>query len=277
MENEQRQRENVLEKYDKRGIALACVGIEQLSSRVKVVTDGDNSFQETIALIGVYGNLSPFIKGASPRLFEETAFHFSESPITSDSLTQAVLDVHKHLVERSEGYKGHKRFLPWAGIKLDFPLFFQRQTPASKISYPLDFACRLEAKTDKNETQVTYGVTVPVMTVCPDSLELSQLGAHSQRSLVSIEAYGKSLSFENLVNIAESSGSSPVYSVMSREDDAQITQKAFSNPKFAEDVVRDAVLLLNLQHIDWKEVWCKSFESNRGHNLLAKAAREKRR
>ena len=162
-----------------------------------------------------------------------------------------------------------------AYAKFTFPYFMRQTSPASGSRGIMGHTCSVEGAWDGNSLDFTLTVRVPVMTVCPCSLAISDNGAHSQRAEVRIAAkFTGFLWMEDLIGIAEASGSSPVYTLLKREDEKFVTEAAFDNPAFVEDVVRAAAHGLS-QHpqITWFSVHVESFESIHSHSAYASIER----
>jgi GTP cyclohydrolase I len=135
---------------------------------------------------------------------------------------------------------------------------------------PNKIECIIEAELFK-DLEMIVGVKVPIHTLCPCSKEISEFGAHNQRAIANIEVKSKKLIwFEDLVEIAESSASAPIYSLLKRPDEKFITEMAYNNPKFVEDVVRDIAFVLDKdKRIEWYRVEVVSFESIHNHEAFA--------
>lgn len=121
------------------------------------------------------------------------------------------------------------------------------------------------------------GIRIPVTSLCPCSKELSDYGAHNQRSLISIKVkYSNFIWIEDLVSLVEECGSSPVYSLLKRVDEKHVTEQAYENPKFVEDIVREATeKLLAEPDITWFSVEAENFESIHKHSAYAFIERSK--
>jgi GTP cyclohydrolase I len=120
-------------------------------------------------------------------------------------------------------------------------------------------------------TDFILGVTVPVTSLCPCSRDISERGAHNQRSAVSVQIrYRHHIWLEDLIEWIESCGSAPVYSLLKREDEKAVTEQAYDNPMFVEDIVRAVtVKLQSVEDIEWFRVECENFESIHNHSAYA--------
>ena len=160
-------------------------------------------------------------------------------------------------------------------IEAKFPFFLRKRAPVSGVESLLEYQGRLIAETRAGETTVTAEVVVPVKSLCPCSKEISDYGAHNQRSHVTIRAQlFMDVSWRELVRFAEDSASSEIWSSLKRADEKWITERAYENPKFVEDMVRDVALRLNAdRRIGRYTVDVENFESIHAHNAVARIER----
>lgn len=164
-----------------------------------------------------------------------------------------------------------------AHFSMAFPFFLPRKAPVSGIEATVAYNCRLEGEIDVNSnaknafSPFSLNVTVPVMTVCPCSKAISAEGAHSQRADVKIQARIKGYVWlEDMIELAEKSGSSPVYSLLKRPDEKHVTEQAFANPCFVEDVARNVANALSSHpRVEAFSVEVESYESIHAHNAFA--------
>ncbi|MFO7816596.1 MAG: GTP cyclohydrolase FolE2 [Thermodesulfobacteriota bacterium] len=166
-----------------------------------------------------------------------------------------------------------------AHVKFSFPYFMPRRAPKSGNEFLMDYDCFVAGNLEDEDMQLNIGVSVPVMTVCPCSLAISDEGAHSQRAMVRVQAgFTGFLWLEELIEIAQNSGSSPVYPLLKREDEKFVTESAFSNPTFVEDVVRGVAQRLE-EHslVTWFSAEVESFESIHNHSAYANIKKSKNR
>jgi GTP cyclohydrolase I len=163
-----------------------------------------------------------------------------------------------------------------AELVMRFKYFLDKQAPATGSVSSLDYDCEFHGAIADGDYQFTLGVTVPVMTLCPCSKEISGEGAHSQRALVTVRLRTRPGTFvwiEDLVPLIEGQGSSGLFPILKRADEKAVTEAAYARPKFVEDVVRDTILALRgLEDADWYSAECVSFESIHNHNAYAFAA-----
>lgn len=169
-----------------------------------------------------------------------------------------------------------------AYVTLEFPLFLKREAPVTQLAGQMDFDCVFRAMKAVGEKQESIvGVRVNATSLCPCSKEIAVYGAHNQRSLISIDVASteekKIIWFEDLIEIAEESASCRLYPILKRPDEAWVTERAYDNPKFVEDIVRDVAehlcIMLSRKDIYWFRVCSKNFESIHNHNAIARIER----
>ena len=158
-----------------------------------------------------------------------------------------------------------------------FPYFMEKTAPVSKMTSLMDYNCEFSGSCSEKGLDFVLKVKVPVQSLCPCSKEISEYGAHNQRSIASISVrFNKTVWIEDLIEIAESSASSSIYSLLKREDEKYITEYAYDNPAFVEDIVRNITeKLMNDSRIIWFEVECENMESIHNHNAWARIERWK--
>ena len=158
-------------------------------------------------------------------------------------------------------------------LEFKFTYFIDKKSPVTKIPAPMSYECSFEGRIIDSEYKFILGVIVPVTTLCPCSKEISDNGAHNQRALINVKvSYDESeqIWIEDLINMVEENASCGLYSLLKREDEKYVTEHAYQNPKFVEDVLRDVVLALrNNDIIDTFEVECESIESIHNHSAWA--------
>jgi len=164
-----------------------------------------------------------------------------------------------------------------AEIVVSFPYFISRSAPATGIGSLSRYEVTFTAIKGEDFFDLRTTVTVPVQTLCPCSREISDRGAHNQRGYVRISARMKGIVWiEELVDMAESSASAPVYTLLKREDEKTVTEMAYDNPRFVEDVLREAVVRLQEEpRILWYRVDVVSHESIHNHDAFASVERSK--
>ncbi|HAY41898.1 MAG TPA: GTP cyclohydrolase I FolE2 [Gammaproteobacteria bacterium] len=160
-----------------------------------------------------------------------------------------------------------------ANIELDFLFFRKKKAPVTGVESLMDYQVTLYAKTDSNSSEVVIKVVIPVTSLCPCSKSISKYGAHNQRSHITIKARAarnKKLDIEDLIDLAERKASSELFGVLKREDEKAVTERAYDNPAFVEDLVRDIALDLNDdENIDYYCLESENFESIHNHSAYA--------
>lgn len=158
-----------------------------------------------------------------------------------------------------------------AWISFQFPFFQEHASPSTGSLARMDYQCQVSGEFQGRDLLFSLGVEVPVMTVCPCSLAICDQGAHSQRAMVRIKTQNKGLVWlEELIELAQESGSSPVYALLKREDEKKVIEQAFARPCFVEDVVRSASAgLSRMAQVLWYRVEVESQESIHNHSAYA--------
>ena len=164
-------------------------------------------------------------------------------------------------------------------LEFNFKYFVDKKSPVTHLSAPMSYDCSFEGVIDDGGYKFILGVKVPVTTLCPCSKEISDNGAHNQRAMISVKiSYDETehVWLEDLIELIESCASCPVYPLLKRQDEKFVTEKAWDNPKFVEDVLRDVVVKLrNLPVVNSFEVDCEAFESIHNHSAWAYQKEEK--
>nr|PIE59869.1 MAG: GTP cyclohydrolase I FolE2 [Desulfobulbus propionicus] len=157
-----------------------------------------------------------------------------------------------------------------ARLIMTFPYFICKKAPVSATSSLMEYTCTLTGSSQDTLSPLV-GVRVPVTTLCPCSREISTQGAHNQRARVILTAKpNRFIWLESLIDMVESSGSSPVYALLKRPDEKFVTENAYANPMFVEDVARKVALQArSMSSLDWFSVSVESFESIHNHNAYA--------
>jgi GTP cyclohydrolase IB len=251
---------------DSRQLAIQRVGIRGVRHPIMISTaDGPHP---SVAMIEMTVGLSADVKGTHMSRFLEV-LQAHEAPMNPIELA-AMLEL---MLERLEAESGD--------IILQFPLFVRKAAPVSGVESLLDHDVTFTARRESGVTRVTVRVVVPVTSLCPCSKKISDYGAHNQRSHVTIEARltpGASLEVESLIRIAEQAASCELWGLLKRPDEKYVTERAYDNPKFVEDLVRDVALAL--EAIDVIDAWAvdsENFESIHNHSAYARIAHDKTR
>lgn len=250
-----------MEDVQKHKAAIAMpidrVGVKGLRLPI-IVRDRKAGIQHTVAQVSLSVDLPAKFKGTHMSRFVEALQHWS-CELDYNSFRTLLDDVVKRLQARS----AHVRFV--------FPFFLRKQSPESGASGLMDYTCRVDGELKDGKLIFTLGADVPVMTVCPCSKAISEEGAHSQRAEVRIRTrFDGFVWLEDLIEIGEKAGSCELYSLLKRGDEKHVTEAAFANPTFVEDVVRAAAQGLDKHpQINWYQVEVESFESIHNHSAFA--------
>ncbi|MBC8312754.1 MAG: GTP cyclohydrolase I FolE2 [Candidatus Cloacimonetes bacterium] len=241
---------------DKRKIGINKVGVNGLKYPI-VLEDRKQGKQNTVATINMYVELPHHYRGTHMSRFVEILNNYHEETIVDN--------IENLLTEMKEKLKANVSY-----IELKFPYFIKKKAPISGQESLMSYNCQFDAHLEKKFV-FEMAVTVPVLTLCPCSKEISESGAHNQRTYVTAKiTFDEFIWLEELIEIIEKSGSAEVYSLLKREDEKFLTEKSYQNPKFVEDVVREiAKKLKNNNKITSYKVEAESIESIHNHNAYA--------
>ncbi len=250
---------------DTRRLAIDKVGIKAIRHPVRVA-DRDGGLQHTIATFNMYVGLSHNFKGTHMSRFVEI-LNSHEREISVESFESML----RHMVKRLEAEFGR--------IEMTFPYFINKAAPVSGVKSLMDYEITFAGEVSREGYSLTMKVVVPVTSLCPCSKKISEYGAHNQRSHVTITARTNShVWIEELVRIAEQEASCELYGLLKRPDEKYVTERAYDNPKFVEDLVRDVATALNQdKRIDAYVVESENFESIHNHSAYASIEKAKAR
>ncbi|SFV81516.1 GTP cyclohydrolase I type 2 [hydrothermal vent metagenome] len=244
---------------DTRQIVIDKVGIKDISHPITYV-DRDGNRAPTVGNFTMTVTLPEHVKGTHMSRFIQI---LNEGPceFTSDNFKKIIDKVR----ERLESDTAH--------ITLDFPFFRKKKAPSSGVESMMDYQVTLYGMIDNGESEVMMKVVVPVTSLCPCSKSISKYGAHNQRSHITIKAKatkGETLYIEDLIDLAERKASCELYAILKRDDEKVVTERAYDNPAFVEDLVRDiAVELNNDDKINYYRLESENFESIHNHSAYA--------
>ncbi|MDR1045054.1 MAG: GTP cyclohydrolase FolE2 [Candidatus Adiutrix sp.] len=249
--------EDVQSRPDTRNIKIDKVGVKDIRYPITVM-DKAREAQRTVASVNMYVDLPHHYKGTHMSRFIEVLSHHRDS-ISTQSIPVMLSDMKKRLNAAT------------AHLELTFPYFIEKKAPVSGAVSLMEYTCSLFGSQDGGELDLTVGVTVPITTLCPCSKEISSFGAHNQRGLVkAVVRYSKFFWMEDLIRLVETSCSSEVFSLLKRSDEKYVTEAAYENPMFVEDVVREvAVRLLADDTFTWFSIAAENFESIHNHSAYA--------
>lgn len=247
--------EDVQSQRDERRLAIDAVGISRLKLPVRVEDAGE--VQATVAEVRCAVELPPERRGAHMSRFVAL---LSEGQATISARTlPSLLSTMVHRLEARA-----------AEIEFVFPFFLRKYAPISGVASPMDYEVRLAGRLAGGANRTTTEVTIPVTSLCPCSKEISAYGAHNQRSHVSVSVEGTACGIGDLIALVEGEASAPLYGLLKREDEKLVTEQAYENPKFVEDMVRDVALRLKaVPGIGHFKVAVENFESIHNHSAYA--------
>lgn len=246
-------------QHDDRGIRIDRVGIRGL--RYPILIETLAGPQTSIARWELTVELQKDRRGTHMSRFVETLEQWNSELMTGPRVLAMIAELRQRLDA------------PLASARCDLILFLERSAPVSGFSAQHAIDCRFEATTAARHEDLTLVVRAPVTTLCPCSKEISEYGAHSQRGYVEISAAidpESDLAFEDLIAVAEASGSAPIYPLLKRFDERHVTMQAYDAPTFVEDVVRRAALsLAEDERIKRFKVHAENQESIHDHAAVA--------
>ena len=247
---------DVQNDLDFRKIEINKVGVKNLKYPI-VLQDKENDEQHTIASINMYVNLPHHFRGTHMSRFIEILNKYRRE-----------IDIHN----MGEIMKEMKANLDAeaAHLEIDFPYFIEKKAPVSGAKSLMEYQCKFTGMLNE-KMKILLGVSIPILTVCPCSKEISEHGAHNQRGTINVQLQFKGFIWiEDIIQMVENCASGSVFSLLKREDEKFVTEKSYENPKFVEDVVRDVATKLNKQeNILWYKVEVESFESIHNHDAYA--------
>lgn len=232
------------------------VGIKDIQLPINVQERGGN-LQSTVASVGLHVNMPGEHREDCVSVFTSTLNRYN-GEISIDKFSDLLLEVTKSLNAES------------AKLTMKFPYFIEKKAPITGTRGLMEYSCQFSGSIGSEEDFV-LSVNVPVTTLCPCSKEISDEGAHNQRAEVSLNVKLKRFVWvEDLIELIEASASCELYSLLKRPDEKFVTEQAYQNPMFVEDVVRK-VALIALEHpdIEWFSVSVESFESIHKHSAYA--------
>jgi GTP cyclohydrolase I len=245
---------------DPRGVEIQRVGIKDFHIPLQM-KKRDDGYQEVTATVNISVELPHHYRGTHLSRLVEVVSHWSRKPLGGHDVRVILDQVRKKL--------GADR----ADASVKFKYFIEKQAPVSRSVGMLDYDCEFTGQLTSEGFDFVLGVAVPIATVCPCSKEISKYGAHNQRGAVRARIrYQKDVFYwiEDLVEQIEQLGSHQLYPMLKRTDEKFVTERGYENPKFVEDVLRDAVLMFRANpHVRWFEVEVETFESIHNHSAYA--------
>lgn len=252
---------DVQNSYDNRNVDIQKVGIKNVDIPLIIQRKNDTN-QVVSGIVRVAVSLPRNYKGTHMSRFIEVLNEWR----TKNLLGVDIKGCLEKIIKKLHAQTGE--------IEFKFKYFINKKSPVTKLSAPMCYECSFEGSIDiDNNYKFTLGVKVPVTTLCPCSKEISNYGAHNQRALISVKiSYPESehIWLEDLIELVESCASCPLYSLLKRQDEKYVTEHAWENPRFVEDVLREVVVKLRQNtRITEFEADCEAFESIHNHSAWA--------
>lgn len=248
---------------DDRQIPIDRVGVKNLRYPIRI-RDKAHIEQHTVANITLTVDLPHHYKGTHMSRFVEVLNEFGPE-IHVDNIRQMLHD----LTARLDSECAH--------VDLEFPFFLEKPAPVTGAVGMMDYTARFNATLERGKVDFVVTVIVGVTTLCPCSKAISAHGAHNQRGQVTYSIrFRKPIWLEDLIQLVESCASSELYSLLKRPDEKAVTERAFENPVFVEDLVRNIAVRSDREaDILWYRVEAENFESIHNHNAYALIERSK--
>jgi GTP cyclohydrolase I len=242
---------------DTRNLPINKVGIKDILHPM-IIKQRSGKEQTTVANFNMYVNLPHNLKGTHMSRFVHILNNHNEH-ITVDTFKKMITE----MLVLLEAESGH--------VEMTFPYFINKTAPASKVKSLLDYTVTFIGEIEDGVSNLKVRVLVPVTSLCPCSKKISAYGAHNQRSHVTVTVSIKDFIWiEEIIDIVEKEASSELYALLKRPDEKHVTELAYDNPKFVEDMVRDiAVHFSNDDRVNEYTVESENFESIHNHSAYA--------
>jgi GTP cyclohydrolase I len=256
--------EDVQNRVDTRKIDINKVGIKDIRHPISIQNQ-DGTIQHTIGQFNMYVDLPHDQKGTHMSRF--VALLNEECNLLD---TRTFGEIIARMTKRLEEKTGY--------IEVSFPFFLRKKAPVSGVESTLDYEVLLKGRWQNGKAETITTVVIPVTSLCPCSKKISDYGAHNQRSHVTLSVLSSPhIWIEELISLAEKEASSEIFALLKRPDEKQITEQAYDNPKFVEDIVRDiANDLNNDERVQYYKVETENFESIHNHSAYALIEQDKR-
>lgn len=261
--NHDKAMEDVQASPDTRQIAIDKVGIKDIRHPV-LIKDRSEHDQHTVANFNMYVELPHNFKGTHMSRFVEI-LNNHEREISVRSFKVMLQEI----VDRLEANKSH--------IEMSFPFFVNKKAPVTEVESLIDYEVTLVGEINRGVSTTDIKIVVPVTSLCPCSKKISDYGAHNQRSHVTLSVQANAFVWiEELIELVEQQASSELYGLLKRPDEKHVTERAYDNPKFVEDLVRDIAATLNQDaRIDSYVIEAENFESIHNHSAYAMISNDK--
>ncbi len=249
--------EDLQNQLDDRSLPIDKVGIKGLEMPIQV-QDRAKNLMHTVGTFDLFVDLDASLKGTHMSRFVE-ALHEHEDPYDVESL-RPFLETLRNRLHSTAAY-----------LTLQFPFFLEKKAPVTLRSSLMNYQVTLNASLSENEYRLRQRIKIPLKTLCPCSKSIAKYGAHNQRGVVTVQVETRrTVWVQDLIQMVESSGSSQLYALLKRPDEKHVTEEAYENPVFVEDLVRNVVThLQNDERIVCYQVEAENFESIHNHNAYA--------
>jgi GTP cyclohydrolase I len=255
--------EDVQGRPDLRRMAIDRVGIKDIVHPVRI-RERSGQLQNTVAKLSMYVNLPHQVKGTHMSRFVEV-LHRHDAEFSTDSFAAMLGDMALHLGASA------------GRIEMTFPYFRMKHAPVSGAASLMNYEATMRGEYRDGRAEVWLKVLVAATSLCPCSKKISAYGAHNQRSHITVAAkLGAAIPIEDLIDLAEREASCELYGILKRPDEKYVTERAYDNPKFVEDLVRDlAVALDRDERVLAYVVESENFESIHNHSAYAMIEHDK--
>ena len=254
---------DVQSEFDERNIPLRQVGVKDIRYPLQIIKKNGKTIT-TIATFNLYVNLPQHFRGTHMSRFIEVLNNFNKLLSWKD-LKSFTRELKNKLDAKA------------AKVEIFFPFVIKKQAPISKMESYMSYDAHIYATMTEDDFSIATGIRVPVHTLCPCSKAISKHGAHNQRAYVNITIKSTKLVWlEELIAVAEKSATHDLYTLLKRVDEKHLTEFAYENPKFVEDVARDvAITLMEDPRIHWFTITVESMESIHNHQAYASVTWER--
>ncbi|MGZ5566568.1 MAG: GTP cyclohydrolase FolE2 [Limisphaerales bacterium] len=242
---------------DHRKLPIDKVGVRGLRFPIQI-RDKEKVVQNTVATIGMFVDLPHEFKGTHmSRFIEVLNSHGSMVHVEN------INDILHAMQAKLNAATAH--------LEMEFPFFLTKKAPVSEMESVMDYTARFDATACGKDIDFVLTVKVGVTTLCPCSKAISKYGAHNQRGLCTVQIRSrKAIWIEDLIALVEASASCELYSLLKRRDEKAVTERAYENPVFVEDLVRSVAEKLNAHRdVTWYKIEAENYESIHSHNAYA--------
>jgi len=252
--------EDIQSSADRREVPLQKVGIKDIEMPFMIKCMGAGH-QTVLANVMLSADLPHYFKGTHMSRFVEILEEWRNRPVSGPEI-KTILQQTRSMLSSDT-----------AAVDVRYKYFIEKQAPVSKFKSTMGYMSSFSGALSSERFDFRLGVEVPITTVCPCSKAIAEEGAHNQRALIRAKlrfTHGSFMWIEEVVRLLESQGSMDIFPLLKREDEKFVTEQAFRNPKFVEDVVRDCVVALRKEpRLRWFSVECESYESIHEHTAFA--------